>query len=247
MKRVRTNTLLSVTLVPYLLAFTVSWTFAATAMLAIGNGTFFLWVNSHGTFFLDQVASAITWLGDGFTYAILCLVLLVIDRVKGIAALLAYALSSAVAQIFKHLLFSSWDRPAGFFEAKGIGIRVPEGFQFEIAIAKTINPMLEAAHITLQLPEIYALHHYNSFPSGHAVSAFSMACLLAFFYPKPKLQLFFLLLAWTISLTRVYLGQHFPLDILGGALIGTACSVLVRDVFFKWGFANRFVSKPHVP
>jgi membrane-associated phospholipid phosphatase len=239
MKRARTPSSLSATLVPYLLAFTISWALVAAIVFFVGNADVFLFLNQNGNWYTDQIASTITWLGDGTTYAIVCLGLLLWHRRSGLAAIAAFALSSAVSSFFKRVLFHTWVRPKSFFETAQIPIREPEGFAFERFLAKSINHFLESTPIPGRLPDVFALHSYNSFPSGHATSAFSLACLLAFLFPNAKWQLAFLTLAWGVGLSRVVLAQHFPLDIIGGALIGTATSILVRDAFFKWGLAGK--------
>ena len=70
----------------------------------------------------------------------------------------------------------------------------------------------------------------TSFPSGHAtlsaITYLTIAALLARSYPSAILDLYFILLAALltvlIGLSRIYLGVHFPTDILGGWCIGTA-------------------------
>ena len=57
-----------------------------------------------------------------------------------------------------------------------------------------------------------------SFPSGHATIAFAMAVVLA--NKEPKWKWIFYLLAVVISLSRIYLGKHYPLDVLAGVLLG---------------------------
>lgn len=65
----------------------------------------------------------------------------------------------------------------------------------------------------------------NSFPSGHAQLAFGTAVGLARIYPAGTL--FFLLIASLIGISRIYVGAHFPLDVLMGALLGSGASLLV--------------------
>jgi undecaprenyl-diphosphatase len=60
--------------------------------------------------------------------------------------------------------------------------------------------------------------HDHSFPSGHAATSFACATVLASLAPRVRLPLF--ALAVLIALSRLYVGVHFPLDVLGGAALG---------------------------
>jgi undecaprenyl-diphosphatase len=65
-----------------------------------------------------------------------------------------------------------------------------------------------------------------SFPSGHASTSFACAALLAWLTPLPKVPLF--TLAALIAFSRVYNGVHYPLDVLGGAVLGLAVATALR-------------------
>ena len=75
----------------------------------------------------------------------------------------------------------------------------------------------------------------RSFPSGHAQSAFTFAHIFAFLVSRTSLkkiqqqylQVLFYLLASLTSLSRVYVGAHFPFDVVAGALIGIFFSQVV--------------------
>jgi undecaprenyl-diphosphatase len=60
-----------------------------------------------------------------------------------------------------------------------------------------------------------------SFPSGHATSSFAAAVSLSRAWPQGTAAWF--VLASLVSLSRVYVGVHTPLDVLGGVIIGLAC------------------------
>jgi len=59
-----------------------------------------------------------------------------------------------------------------------------------------------------------------SFPSTHATLAWAMAVILS--REEPRLKYWFYTLAVLISLSRIYLGVHYPSDVAGGALLGWA-------------------------
>jgi undecaprenyl-diphosphatase len=69
-------------------------------------------------------------------------------------------------------------------------------------------------------PEIHPLYavHSSSFPAGHAATSFAGAALLSFL--APRAAPLFAVLAVAIAYSRVYVGVHYPGDILGGAAIG---------------------------
>jgi membrane-associated phospholipid phosphatase len=65
----------------------------------------------------------------------------------------------------------------------------------------------------------------NSFPSGHAATSFAGAVLLGHFFPRALPAL--LALAALVAVSRVYIGVHYPLDVLGGAALGAAVGLAV--------------------
>jgi undecaprenyl-diphosphatase len=84
----------------------------------------------------------------------------------------------------------------------------------------------------------HGLHHVHllvgcgsgfSFPSSHAVNNFAAALILAFFIPRAKWWFFGF--ASLVAFSRVYVGVHYPSDVLGGAIIGLCCAGCVLLVF----------------
>lgn len=63
-----------------------------------------------------------------------------------------------------------------------------------------------------------------SFPSGHTADAFAFAVALSLIYRKWYIIIPVLIWASLVGYSRMSLGVHFPSDVLGGALIGAACS-----------------------
>jgi undecaprenyl-diphosphatase len=72
-----------------------------------------------------------------------------------------------------------------------------------------------------------------SFPSGHTMTAFSIALVVSYFYPTLEWPLYFL--AISIGLSRVVLGMHFLSDVLAGAVLGSALGVASIVAFAAYG------------
>jgi undecaprenyl-diphosphatase len=65
----------------------------------------------------------------------------------------------------------------------------------------------------------------NSFPSGHAATSFAGAVILGHFFPRALPAL--LVLAALVAASRVYVGVHYPLDVVGGAALGALVGLAV--------------------
>ena len=70
-----------------------------------------------------------------------------------------------------------------------------------------------------------------SFPSGHAASAVAGAALLSSIWPSGRVALWSL--AAMVALSRIYVGVHYPLDVLGGAVLGLACAWVASRILIE--------------
>jgi undecaprenyl-diphosphatase len=68
--------------------------------------------------------------------------------------------------------------------------------------------------------------HDAALPSGHAATSFAAATMLSFAFPPLAPAL--LLLAAAVAFSRVYVGVHYPLDIVAGAALGALIAIALR-------------------
>jgi membrane-associated phospholipid phosphatase len=174
--------------------------------LSVGKATSFIELNPYHRSVLDTLFVDVTFLGDGRFAIIICLIYLLLRRWSRACQLIAaFLVSALLAQILKNIF--SMPRPKQFF---------PAG-QYSYFIDGV-------THIG-----------FASFPSGHSTSVFAMATLLAIFDGNKKGNILYLLVAVAVGYSRIYLGQHFLVDVLVGSVIGVATAIMIHLFFLSKG------------
>jgi len=86
---------------------------------------------------------------------------------------------------------------------------------------------------------------FQSFPSGHATTAFAFAFVVGFVVPR----LFWPALAMgvLVAISRIVLGMHYPTDVVGGFVLGATGAYLFRNLFADRGWAFRWRRGHAVP
>ena len=74
----------------------------------------------------------------------------------------------------------------------------------------------------------------GSFPSNHASNIFALATLFAGIYKNTILLAF--AIATLVGFSRIYLGVHYPFDVLAGAIIGTSIGFMGVRLYYKTTF-----------
>ena len=94
--------------------------------------------------------------------------------------------------------------------------------------------------------------HDLSFPSGHSFGATCLYIALAYYSGKYarswSQEIYFYLLGFIlislVGLSRIYLGVHFPTDVLGGVASGAAWGFIVSSLFEFWKQKRNHISSP---
>jgi membrane-associated phospholipid phosphatase len=205
----------------YFLAILIS----AFFLLQVGKVQIHIAINSiTGNAVFDMFFKYFTHFGDGIVAVIVVAIVLLLNARKGCVVLLAWAMSGLITSLVK-MYMSATFRPHFVF-----GYFVKE--------------------VKLHYIEGVDMLSRNSFPSGHATSAFAVFFSVALVTENKFLKFFFFLTAMLAAFSRTYLSQHWLVDITVGSLIGTLSAILFYFVFMdesklqKW---NRPILKVFNP
>ncbi|MFK7954214.1 MAG: phosphatase PAP2 family protein [Ekhidna sp.] len=170
------------------------------------NGDFVLALNGLHNIVLNYFFRVWTYGGDGVFFAVVAVWLLFTNRKYGYVFLVVGLIQGSITFLMKQVVFVDSPRPKIFFEGQRI----------------------------LHYVEGVDVLSFSSFPSGHTVSAFSTACFLALMYQSKSKATLLALAAILVGISRIYLVQHFLIDIVAGSLIGV---LVATSVFiFSEGF-----------
>jgi membrane-associated phospholipid phosphatase len=158
----------------------------------------------------------ITNLGDGLSLTILSFLFVLFVSVRGGLFLGALTgLDGLVVQLLKRNVFADMHRPYYFID------QMPD---------LLLMPGLE-------------MHENFSFPSGHTSAAFAFFFGLSLLMKKDSLKFLCFLLAALIAYSRIFLSQHFMMDLLAGSMIGLILGWIFYVVFEKW-VKNDWMKRP---
>ncbi|MBV9989439.1 MAG: phosphatase PAP2 family protein [Chitinophagaceae bacterium] len=183
-------------------------TLLVTISFILTKNTFFLLLNADMGRAADYFFSYWTHLGDGTVWVPVGILFLVYRRDKFVLALSTVAIGTLIVQSLKNFIIPAQIRPG------------------------TAILDLTTFHSVASVP---MLTNY-SFPSGHTTTAFSVFLLGCLMIKKKWIVPVGLLYALLVGYSRIYLAEHFPLDVGGGmltALVSVWLSVYVQSAWDK--------------
>jgi membrane-associated phospholipid phosphatase len=165
-----------------------------TCSFTLGKINFFLLLNGNLGLVADNFFAVWTNMGDGLIWiAVLLIVVFVLKRKDTIWMLISgFVLSTLFAQICKWFIVPDAPRPS-------------------LAIAdKSLIHSVKGV-------ELYTV---SSFPSGHTSTAFTVYLLFCLLINGNWWLIAGLLYALLVGYSRIYLAEHFPLDVAAGVIVG---------------------------
>lgn len=176
---------------------------ASIYLLLNSKGAFSLFLNKYHSQPADNFFKYATFLGDAFIVLFIFIFFLFIRYVYSFIILLNSAIVFLVIVILKTIF--NIDRPSVYFSEKE-NLNIVDGVKL--------------------------LQDY-SFPSGHTSNAFCICLTIAFFYPNKYFQLALFFVALIVAVSRVYLFQHFLVDIYAGSIISVCITSLLMYYYFE--------------
>jgi membrane-associated phospholipid phosphatase len=171
----------------------------------------FYLLNPYHNDLITNFFIVLTFFGDGLFCAAVGLILFFFNqRYLSVLVLSSYLLSGLIVQLLKYFIVEA--RPAVYLKETNYRYFIDE----------------------------VTLHNYHAFPSGHTASVFALATVLAIVLKIRSGGLWLLLIASAVGYSRIYLGQHFLIDVLSGAVTGVISAMACLYLFDK---NNNFFKK----
>ncbi|MES2331027.1 MAG: phosphatase PAP2 family protein [Bacteroidota bacterium] len=175
----------------------------------IGRNEFFLLLNTDLGSVADIFFKLCTNLGDGIVWVLVAILFYIYHRKRFPLLIAAIIISTLITQLTKNYAFPAESRPTAAITDSSL-IHTVSGVE---------------------------LHTAYSFPSGHTATAFSIFLIACLLIKNRWVVPVGFVWALLVAYSRVYLAQHFPLDLGGGMLAA------VVTIFLSIGVQKKFDRK----
>ncbi|HPF92661.1 MAG TPA: phosphatase PAP2 family protein [Tenuifilaceae bacterium] len=130
----------------------------------------------------------------------------------------------------------------------GVALVVVLADQTSVHLFKNVFERLRPCHN----PDIKEMVHLAAsrcggkfgFVSSHAANTFGVATFLALLFKRRWFTVSILLWAAIVSYSRIYLGVHYPGDVLAGGLLGYICGIAVWNLYYGLNATFNLVRSP---
>lgn len=180
----------------FIVLFIIYWLIGLVILFITEQGDILHLINSYSFYELDYPMLIISFLGNGIVVSFISLLFLLFDLKKGITFGLTLVFVGILTNILKRVVFMQYFRPLWYYH-------------------------FDDFH---RLIENVPINYFRAFPSGHSMTAFAMVATFSFFYKHKALNILLFSLALIISLSRIYLCQHYFVDTFWGAIVGIAAA-----------------------
>ncbi len=170
--------------------------------LAIQKGEEVYLINGWHRPWLDEFFAVITDLGNALCYLPVLICLLFIRFGYAAMLLVTGAAHGIIVTAFKRLLYPDAARPVRLLD--------PDKLHFVPGVEVCTS---------------------MSFPSGHTATAFAFLVLLCLIFNSRFVTILLSVMALAVGVSRIYLLQHYAIDVAFGALIGTATAFITYQAF----------------
>lgn len=190
----------------YFIAFALIICVLGFCLFTFSKTDIHLFINSIHYPIFDFFFKYFTYVGDGVTFVLLAIIALFISKRFSLQVILTGLLVGIISQFFKKVVYGPTPRPSSFFEKLDIQLYYIEGVD---------------------------LHTAFSFPSGHTTAIFAMTASILLVQKNKKYDFLLLVIAILVGYSRMYLSQHFLIDVFAGSILGTLIAILVFNIMYS--------------